>query len=177
MRRQTDHFSRVSIETSDYEGQMIKPFPPIILTSLTMPLNSAPAQNAADGHRPNILWIVVEDASPHLGCYGETTIETPNLDRLAREGVRYENAVVTCPVCSPGRSAMVTGMVQTTLGAHNHRSQRDSGKGSGNKAHCESYELPVKSIPTLFGEAGYHVTNSSRGRSGKQDYNFVDWGS
>ncbi len=111
MRRQTDHFSRVSIETSDYEGQMIKPFPPIILISLTMTLNSAPAQNAADGHRPNILWIVVEDASPHLGCYGETTIETPNLDRLAREGVRYENAVVTCPVCSPSRSAMVTGMV------------------------------------------------------------------
>jgi hypothetical protein len=55
MQRQTDHFSRVSIETSDYDGQMIKPFPPIILTSLTMALNSAPAQNAADGHRPNIL--------------------------------------------------------------------------------------------------------------------------
>ena len=81
----------------------------------------------ADEARPNILWIVVEDASPHIGCYGEKTIRTPNLDRLAREGLRFGKAFVTCPVCSPSRSAMVTGMYQTTLGAHNHRSQADTG--------------------------------------------------
>jgi hypothetical protein len=60
--------------------------------------------------RPNIIWIVVEDASPHIGCYGETTIKTPQLDQMAKDGVRFENALVTCPVCSPSRSAMVTGV-------------------------------------------------------------------
>src|SRR4051812_7297584 len=72
--------------------------------------------------RPNILWIVAEDASPHLGCYGETTIEPPRLDRLAREGVRFAKAFTACPVCSPSRSALIAGMYQTTFGSHNHRS-------------------------------------------------------
>ena len=51
--------------------------------------------------KPNILWIIAEDASPHIGCYGETAIKTPNLDALAADGVRFQNAYVTAPVCSP----------------------------------------------------------------------------
>src|SRR6056297_1646405 len=116
--------------------------------------------NAADT-RPNILWVVVEDASPHIGCYGETTIETPHIDQLAATGVRFDRAIVTNPVCSPSRSAMVTGMFQTTLGAHNHRSQRRDGKGGGNADYYDSYVLPIKSVPELFREAGYHVTNAA----------------
>ena len=131
----------------------------------------------ANEARPNILWIVVEDASPHIGCYDEKIIRTPNLDRLAREGVRFEKAFVTCPVCSPSRSAMVTGMYQTTLGAHNHRSQSDNGKGKGTAAFFDSYKLPVKSIPRLFKDAGYWTCNSATGRPnskfGKTDYNFI----
>ena len=98
---------------------------------------------------PNIVWIVVEDSSTHAGCYGETLIETPNIDRLAAEGIRYTNAIVTCPVCSPSRSAMVSGMYQTTLGAHNHRSQRAGGKGGGNTNYLSSYEITgsIKLIP------------------------------
>ena len=72
--------------------------------------------------KPNILWIVVEDMSPHWSCYGETTIRTPNIDRLASEGAVFKQAFVTSPVCSPSRSAMITGMYQTTIGAHHHRS-------------------------------------------------------
>ena len=56
--------------------------------------------------RPNIVWICAEDMSPNMGCYGETTIQTPNIDRLAREGARFKHAFITCPVCSPSRSAM-----------------------------------------------------------------------
>ena len=83
----------------------------------------------ADRTNVNIVWIVIEDASPHVGCYGETLIKTPNIDRMAREGIRCKNAFVTSPVCSSSRSAMVSGMYQTTLGVHNHRSQTSSGKG------------------------------------------------
>lgn len=130
----------------------------------------APATALPD--RPNLLWIVVEDASPHVNPYGHTTIRTPNLNKLAQNGVTFRQASVTAPVCSPARSAMVTGMYQTTLGAHHHRSQRKNGKGSGNKAYYESFKLPVESVPELFRDAGYHVTNSGRG-NGKTDYNFI----
>lgn len=132
---------------------------------------------SAEDLRPNIIWIVAEDASPHLGCYGTTTIATPHLDRLAEAGVLFENAFVTCPVCSPSRSAMFTGVFQTTLGAHHHRSQGTAGKARGTRALFTSYRLPVKSIPRLFQEAGYYTCNSATGqidgRRGKTDYNFV----
>ncbi|MCP4169366.1 MAG: sulfatase-like hydrolase/transferase [Fuerstiella sp.] len=118
----------------------------------------------------NIVWIVIEDASPHLGCYGETAVSTPIIDQLARDGIRCTSAFVTAPVCSPSRSAMVSGMYQMTLGAHNHRSQIESGKGGGNRLYFDSYRVPqtIKLIPQLFAEAGYYVTNRS-----KTDYNFV----
>jgi len=131
--------------------------------------------------RPNILWILGEDASPHIGCYGETAIETPNLDKLAAEGVRFENAFVTCPVCSPSRSALVTGIYQTTLGAHNHRSQSDSGKSKASREYYDSFRLPgpVPMISDIFRRAGYYTTNgaySGKGRygAGKTDYNFIN---
>ena len=118
----------------------------------------------------NIVWIVIEDASPHVGCYGETLIRTPHIDKLAKDGIRFTNAFVTAPVCSTSRSAMVSGMYQTTLGVHNHRSQTASGKGGGNQAYYESYKVPepVQLVPELFREAGYYVTNKS-----KTDYNFI----
>ncbi|MBT7981913.1 MAG: sulfatase-like hydrolase/transferase [Akkermansiaceae bacterium] len=52
-----------------------------------------------------MVWIVIEDASPHIGCYGETLIKTPNIDRMSREGIRCSSAFVTAPVCSSSRSA------------------------------------------------------------------------
>ena len=124
----------------------------------------------ADRTNVNVVWIVIEDASPHIGCYGETLIKTPHIDRMAREGIRCKNAFVTSPVCSSSRSAMVSGMYQTTLGVHNHRSQTSSGKGGGNAAYYDSYKVPkgVKLIPELFRDAGYFVTNKS-----KTDYNFI----
>ncbi len=131
------------------------------------------AAPAAESERPNIVWIVVEDASPHIGCYGETTIRTPHIDRLAREGVRFTQAFITCPVCSPSRSAMVSGMYQTTLGAHHHRSQRPRGQGAGGDGYRASYTLPesVRLIPRQMADAGYYVVN---GGSGKTDYNFLE---
>ncbi|MFL3659077.1 MAG: sulfatase-like hydrolase/transferase, partial [Opitutales bacterium] len=74
--------------------------------------------------RPNILWIVVDDMSANFSCYGEKTIETPHVDRLAAEGVRFSRAYATSPVCSTFRSAMITGMYQTSIGVHHHRSGR-----------------------------------------------------
>lgn len=59
---------------------------------------------AAD--RPNILWLTSEDNSPYLGCYGDSQAQTPHLDRLAAEGVRYRNAFANAPVCSSARTTL-----------------------------------------------------------------------
>ena len=76
---------------------------------------------AAD--RPNILWITSEDNSPYLGCYGDPLAQTPHLDRLAAQGVRYRNAFANAPVCSSARTTLITGMYACSLGAQHHRSR------------------------------------------------------
>lgn len=127
---------------------------------------------APANRKSNILWIVMDDIGAQLPCYGEKSIQTPHIDRLVREGTRFENAFLTCSVCSPSRSAMITGMYQTTIGAHHHR----SGRGT------EKIHLPpgIEPVPALFQRAGYHTSNAGdpnkdKGKGlGKTDYNF-EW--
>ena len=109
---------------------------------------------------PNILWIYLEDTSPLMSCYGETLISTPNIDYLAENGTLYSKAIMPAPVCSPCRSAIITGQMATSLGLHNHHSSRS--------AESAIY-LPdgLKTIPELFRQAGYFTFNN-----GKDDYNF-----
>ena len=136
---------------------------------VTMALLASAALGLA-GERPNILWIVTEDMSPHFGCYGEKSIATPNVDRLAAEGTRFARAYVTAPICSISRSAMITGMYQTSIGAQNHR----SGRGQL-KIHLPAGVVPV---PQLFKDAGYWTSNGGWPAKGKgiakTDYNF-EW--
>jgi len=107
------------------------------------------AADAAGQDRPNILWLSCEDISPHLGCFGDPHAITPNLDRLAKEGVRYSHAFTTAGVCAPCRSGIITGMYQTTLGTHHMR--------------C-SAKLPahIKAFPQYIRRTGYYCTNSSK---------------
>ncbi|MBA4140514.1 MAG: sulfatase-like hydrolase/transferase, partial [Segetibacter sp.] len=84
---------------------------------LPMPTTSLEAKKVyppIQKSKPNIVWIITEDMSPELGCYGYPLVQTPNLDRLASQGVRYTNTFVTGPVCSASRSALITGMYQTS---------------------------------------------------------------
>lgn len=71
--------------------------------------------------KPNVIWIVCEDLSPDLGCYGNELVQTPQLDSLAKEGIRFTNVFATVPACSPSRTAFATGIYQTSIGAHHIR--------------------------------------------------------
>lgn len=71
--------------------------------------------------RPNIVWISAEDLSPRLGAYGDPVARTPNLDRLAGEGVLFTRAFTTAGVCAPSRAAIITGMYQNAWGGHHMR--------------------------------------------------------
>ena len=106
----------------------------------------AAQQASSEKKPPNIIWVVLEDISLDLGSYGNTLVHTPNLDRLAKEGTRYTNAYATSPVCSPTRSAFFTGMHQTSIGAHHHRSHLN-----------DDFSLPkgIKMLSSYLRDAGY----------------------
>ena len=107
--------------------------------------------------KPNILWITLEDTSPHfIGCYGNKDAKTPVIDKLASEGIRFHNAFSTGTVCSPSRTAIITGVKTYKTGTGNHRSA----------VPIPSY---IKGFPYYLQEEGYHTSNNS-----KTDYNVAD---
>jgi arylsulfatase A-like enzyme len=112
--------------------------------------------SATPNERPNILWLSAEDISPLLGCYGDDYAVTPNLDRLAAQGVTYDRAYAPVPVCSPSRSCAITGVHCVTLGTSHHRS---------------AAQLPpdLRCFPAYLRDAGYYCTNNK-----KKDYNFQE---
>lgn len=123
--------------------------------SAGLALSEAMPAHAAITDRPNILWITSEDNSPLLGCYGDPFATTPNLDRLASEGIVFDNAYANVPVCAPARFTILTGTYASTMGTHPMRSR---------------YPIPgfVKPYPFYLRQAGYYCTNP-----GKTDYNFL----
>jgi len=107
--------------------------------------------SAAD--RPNILWITSEDNGPQLGCYGDPYAVTPNIDALAKRGLRYLNAWSTAPVCAPARTTIISGVYGPSNGSEHMRSE---------------VSLPsfMKLFPTFLRDQGYYTSNNS-----KEDYN------
>jgi arylsulfatase A-like enzyme len=122
--------------------------------------------------RPNIVWLVGENLDLDLGCYGETLVATPRLDRLAAEGVRFTRVFATAPVCAPSRSAFMTGMYQTSTDTHPMRAHRD-----------DAFRLPpgVRPLTHRLRDAGYFTANVKTigdqvVGTGKLDLNFVNEG-
>ena len=101
-------------------------------------------------NRPNILWISTHDIGPQLGCYsgiwpGADAAHTPNLDRLASEGVRFDRAFATAPVCGPARSSILTGCFPSSIGTLHMRTKAVPPPG-------------VRLLPEYFRAAGYYTT-------------------
>jgi N-sulfoglucosamine sulfohydrolase len=116
--------------------------------------------------RPNILWITCEDISPFIGAYGDKEVKTPNIDQLAREGVRYTHVYTTAGVCAPSRSAIITGMYQTSIGTQHMRTIGDP-KYQPVPSYSAVIPYYVKCFPEYLRKAGYYCTNNE-----KQDYQF-----
>jgi uncharacterized sulfatase len=105
--------------------------------------------------RPNILWITCEDISPNIGCFGDPYAVTPNIDKLATQGVRYMQAFAPIGVCAPSRSTLIMGTYAPSVGTHLMRCQ----------GTLPSY---IKCFPEYLRDAGYYCTNNV-----KTDYNFA----
>ena len=128
-----------------------------LLIVLTWSITGGSDQADAQDSRPNILWISVEDMSPRLGAYGDPVARTPNIDRLAEQGVRYTNAFTTHGVCAPSRAAIITGMYQTSIGAHHMRVSHGAGGIDGYVTVPPPY---VKTFTEYLRAAGYFCTNN-----------------
>lgn len=116
--------------------------------------------------RPNIIWITCEDISPFIGAYGFSGVRTPNIDQLAKEGVRYTSVYTTAGVCAPSRSAIITGMYQTSIGTHHMRTIGDP-KYQPVPSYSAVIPSYVRCFPEYLRKAGYYCTNNE-----KQDYQF-----
>lgn len=128
----------------------------------------APAGAATMPARPNILWVFADDVGLEFGCYGDKTVRTPHIDRIASEGVRYTQVFTAAPVCSPSRSAFATGMMPTSIGAQHQRNA--------------SQPLPgeVRVLSHILRDAGYFtacgwesIPEHAPQELGKVDYNFI----
>lgn len=126
---------------------------------------AASAQSVAqENTKPNIIWLMAEDMGQDLECYGMPAVKTPVLNKLASEGIKYTNACCSNPISSPSRSAMMTGVHQTEINAHNHRSNRDLPLPDG-----------VKPITCYLRKAGYTCVLGNKqvkGKGRKTDCNF-----
>jgi uncharacterized sulfatase len=115
--------------------------------------------------RPNILWINCDDLGRELACYGNPDVYTPNMDKLATQGVKYLNAYANAPVCSASRSSQILGVYPSAANVLNHRT-------------IDKKNLP-KGLPTImeiFNDAGYFCSNGwahAMKKPGKEDYNFL----
>jgi len=132
--------------------------------ALTMP--AVAGDPTKSKQRPNILWISCEDISPRLGCYGDAVARSPNLDRLAAEGMLFKHVYTVAPVCAPNRSGIITAMYPTTIGTHHMRTtHREEDLPTPYSAVPPPY---VKTFTEYLRAAGYYCTNNS-----KTDYQFA----
>ncbi|WP_339647689.1 sulfatase [uncultured Salegentibacter sp.] len=118
---------------------------------------------------PNIVWIVCEDISPFIGAYGDSIVSTPNIDRLASEGVKYTRVFTVAGVCAPSRSSIITGMYPTSIGTQHMRTTAGDPKYMGEGVPNYSAVIPaeVKAFPEFLRKAGYYTSNNE-----KEDYQF-----
>lgn len=108
---------------------------------------------AAEENRPNILWITSEDHGPHMGCYGDAFAATPNVDALAKRGMRYQVCWSNNPVCAAARTTLIAGIYSPSSGGQHMRSMTSL---------PESFQM----YPQFLRASGYYCTNHS-----KEDYN------
>ena len=104
--------------------------------------------------RPNILWITCEDISPNIACFGDAYAVTPNIDKLASQGVRYTRAFAPIGVCAPSRSTLIMGTFASSVGTHHMRC-------SGPRPDY------LKCFTEYLRDAGWYASNNV-----KTDYNF-----
>ena len=132
-------------------------------------------------HHPNVLFILVDDLGwKDLGCYGSSFYETPNVDRLAGQSIRFVNGYASCPVCSPTRASVMTGKYPARLGltAHIGDAQPKTWKRNTKMVPAEYHDhLPLTetTIAESFHDAGYATFHAGKWHLGNSDSHWPEY--
>lgn len=134
----------------------------------------APGLRAA-GRLPNVVLVLSDNQGAWtLGCYGNPDIRTPNLDRMAREGVLFGRSFSSNPVCSPTRATYLTGLMPSQHGVHSYLAA--GGAQTGERAYCTIAEF--RTLPQILKDAGYVCGLSGKWHLGGNltpQVGFTDW--
>jgi N-sulfoglucosamine sulfohydrolase len=149
--------------------------PKVVSTALSDVEQSLDYESLQLPEQPNILWLVAEDLSPYLPAFGDSTIVTANLDRLAAEGVKYPNLFSPSGVCAPSRAAIALGMYPTRSGSMHMRTGPWASPQKDPPVIWRNEHKVYEALPpagshmhsTYLRRAGYYTSNNA-----KQDYQF-----
>ena len=124
----------------------------LVAAALLLP-GLAVAQEAGSSDRPNVLFLICDDLNCDIGCYGHPLVKTPNIDRLASRGVRFDRAYCQYPLCGPSRASFMTGLYPDQTNIHR------------NSIHLRETLPDVQTLSQLFRRNGYYATRI--GKSGE----------
>ena len=121
-------------------------------------------------NKPNIIFVLIDDMGwKDLNCYGSEFYETPNLDRLASEGMMFTDAYATCPVCSPTRASVLTGKYPANVGVTDWIGSHARGKLI-DAPYIDHLPLEEKSLATALKDGGYTTWHVGKWHLGQKEY-------